>query len=527
MARTPTLYGPDGRSVSSSRLLRAQAAPSLVSVRQPWMTDALAEGLTPDRVASAIRSADNGETREIYTLAQEMEERHPVYGAAIGVRRRAALAVEPAVESTSDSAADKALADEIRSLARAPAFRQLLAQCLWGLGPGVSALEIDWDRAGRQWNPQGYLWRDPRYLRWGRGDALQLRALADEDQAEGVPLEPFRWIVHRPSLRPGIPARGGLARPVAALFCLASWSLADWAGWLENYGRPVRLGKYGPGASEEDRAVLQRAVSMIGSDAAATIPESMAIELVEAARSSSADAYERFERWLDEQVAIAVLGQSATTQGTPGRLGSDEAQADVRADILDGDCEELAATLNRDLVKPYIDLNHGPREDGEYPRIVLRRAESADTESLARALRLLVPLGLRVEASVVRDRLNLPDPPEGAEVLAPPAFGSTRPGSPPPDADASASATAAARAEGRQSLLEELEERALDGWQPAIEPLLQPLRELVARSSTPAEFEAGLAAALEQMDENSGPLREALAAATFAARGLGDARDEP
>ena len=515
MARAKTLYGPDGRPVRRRDLLREHARPSIVSVRQPWMLDAIAPGLTPSRLAAVMRAADEGRTRDMYTLALEMEERHVRYGSVLGVRRRAALAVEPAVEAASDEKADAELADEIRDLARAASFRDLLAQCLWGLGPGFSANEILWDRSGSRWTPASYAWKDPRWFRWGREDALELRLLTDESPSEGEPLAPGKWVVHVPSLRPGIPARGGLARPVSALYVLASWALADWSGWLENYGRPVRIGKYGPSASEDDRAVLHRAVSMIGSDAAATIPESMELELLEASRSSSADAYERLARWLDEQVSIAVLGQAATTQGTPGRLGSDESQENVRQDILRGDCEELSETLSRDLVRPYVDFNHGPRE--RYPRIVLRPRDPENLEALARTLRQLVPLGMTVGTSAVRNRMGWADPEEGEEVLRAP---DRHPAGP-------AAARALARARERRSagLLEELEARAIDGWRPVMEPLLGPVRELAARASTYDEFLAGLAALLEGTDDSE--LARALASATFAARGLGDARDEP
>ena len=513
MARMPQLYGPDGRPVRREELRRERLGPSLASVRQPWMLDAVAAGLTPARLAGVIRAADSGDTREMYALADEVEERHPRYGATLGVRRRAALAVEPSVEAASGSAADKALAEEIRALVRAPAFRSMLQRCLWGLGPGLAAIEILWDRSGPQWMPQAYEWRDPRWFRWDREDASRLRALVDEDQAEGLPLDPFKWIVHAPSLRPGIAARGGLARPVAALFCLASHAVADWAGWLENYGRPIRVGKYDRAATDEEKDTLHRAVSLLGSDAAATMPASMDVELLEAARSSSSDAYERFARWLDEQVTIAVLGQAGTTQGTPGRLGSDEAQADVRADILAGDCEELAETLNRDLVRPFIDLNRGPQ--AAYPRIALRPEDPEDSERLAKTLRMLVPLGLRVAAAEVRGRLGWADPPAGAEVLEAPS-------GPAPSGSARSSA---AESGSRQSLLEELEGRALDGWERVMDPLLAPLRELLERSATREEFLAGMAGALGAMDDTE--LRRALAAATFAARGLGDARDEP
>lgn len=510
------------RILNKRRLLREQAAPSPAGIRQAWIVDAVAGGLTPARLAAALESADRGETFDFLTLAAELEERDVRYGAALGVRKRAALGVLPVVEAASDSAADRELAGEITALVRAPQFRRLAAACLDGLGKGWSAVEIDWDRSGETWRPRAYHWRDPRWFRWHIRDPRELRLLDEAAPLEGLPLEPGKWVVHVPPLREGVPARGGLARVACAAYLLRSYALRDWMGFLEVFGIPVRIGKYHPSATEDDRRALRRAVAEIGSGAAATIPESMQVELVEAARGSATDAFERICLWLDRQVAEAVLGQSATTEGTPGRLGNDQAQADVRHDILVGDCADLADTVNRDLVQPWVALNRGPRPAERCPRVVIRPPDPEDAEALARSLRLLVPLGLRVEEAAARKRLGLPDPPEGARLLQAPApAGRDRaPGSISP-----ASALAAARAREGQSLLEELEGRALDGWESAMDPMLQPVRELLERSETQEEFEAGLADALEGMDDSE--LRRALAAAAFAARGLGDARDEP
>ena len=517
MARTPTLYDARGQPVRTLQLTREQARPSRLGIRQAWLLDAIAAGLTPQRLKAALASADTGETRDFCTLAAELEERDIRYGASLGVRKRAVLGVEPVVEAASDSAEDRGLADEVRSIVRAAHFRRLSAACLDGLGKGWAAVEIDWDRSGKRWRPRGYLWRDPRWFRWSREDPHELRVLDESAPVDGIPLAPWRWVVHCPSLREGIPARGGLSRIACAAYLLRSYALRDWMGFLDVFGIPVRLGKWGPGASESDRRALRRAVAEIGSGAAATIPESMQVELIEAGRSSATDAFERLCRWLDQQVAEAVLGQAATTEGTPGRLGSDQAQADVRHDILVSDCADLADTIQRDLIVPYVILNHGQRDPEDCPRLVLRPPKPEDTDALARALRMLVPLGLRVEAAVVRDRLGLPDPPEGAEVLEAPAR---------PQGAGPSVASALARAERRaESLLEELEGRALDGWQRAMGPLLEPIREWAAQAETPEEFEAGLPAVPDRMDASR--LAAALASATFASRGLGDARDEP
>ena len=515
------LYDAHGNVVEKRELLREQARPSLVGIRQAWVVEAVARNLSPRRLQSALDSADRGDTLELLTLAAELEERDIRYGSVLGTRKRAVLGVRPVVEAASDSADDRKLADEVRSLAESPRFRRLCAACLDGLGKGFSAVEIDWDLSGRRWRPRDYLWRDPRWFRWGLQDPLELRLLDEAAPLEGLPLAPGRWVVHCPSLREGIPARGGLARVAAAAFLLRSYALRDWMGFLDVFGIPSRIGKYDASAKEDDRRVLRRAVNELASGAGAVIPDSMQLELVEAARGSATDAFERICRWLDQQVAEAVLGQSATTEGTPGRLGSDQAQADVRHDILVSDCADLSDTVNRDLVAVYVALNHGPRDPGDCPRIELRPPDPEDVDSLSKSLRMLVPLGLEVEGAAVRKRLRLPDPPEGARLLEAPA---------PPRGNLPAGTRSLAAAGGADAAatdpLEELERRALGGggWQRAMDPMLAPLVELLERSETLEQFEAGLAGALGEMDDAE--LRRALAAVTFAARGLGDALDE-
>ncbi len=509
-----TLYDHRGMPLQRAELLREQARPSLAGIRQAWVLEAVAAGLTPGRLRAALEAADNGESLQLLTLCAELEERDVRYGAALGVRKRAALGVQAVVEAASDSAADRELADEVRALVAAPPFRRLCAAALDGLGKGWSSIEIDWDLSGRQWRPRGYLWRDPRWFRWHRDDPTELRLLDDAAPIEGLPLAPGRWVVHCPPLREGIPARGGLGRIACAAFLLRSYALRDWMGFLDVFGIPVRIGKYHSSATADDKRALRRAVTEVGSGAAATIPDSMQLELVEASRSSATDAFERICSWLDRQTAEAVLGQSATTEGTPGRLGADEAQADVRHDILVGDCADLADTLNRDLVATYVALNHGPREPGQCPRIVIRPPDPDDSKALADALGTLVPLGLRVEGAAVRKRLRLPDPPEGAEVLQAGAVSEAR--------------SQARAASPRLDLIEELEAQALDGWRPAMAPLAGAIRDALASASTPAEFEAALEALLEgERPEALASLARALAEATFAARGLGDASDEP
>ena len=210
----------------------------------------------------------------------------------------------------------------------------------------------------------------------------------------------------------------------------------------------------------------------------------------------------------------AVLGQTASSEGTPGRLGSDETQEKVRQDILRADARQLENTLNRDLARPFLDLNFGAREAD--PRIALPVRDPEDVQALAAAVAQLAPLGLRPGAAELRERLGLSDPAEGAAVLAPPA------------ADPAANALAWARnraggAEAAAELLEGIAAAELEGWRPHLEPLAGPLRELAERAASYEEFLAGLPDLLADTDLEA--LVRALASAAFQARGLGDARD--
>ena len=391
---TIRIYGPDGRPVRKRDLTSEAGRPTLTGVRQVSRHQSIATGLTPRRLAAVLRTAAEGDYQhdDYLTLAEEMEERDPHYAAVLGVRKRAVSGLEPAVEAATDEARDVELADAVRELVRRPEFAALLEDSLDALGKGYSAVEIIWDRSGPQWQPGHYELRDPRFFVFDREDGRTLRLLDEADSYRGIDLAPYKWMVHVPRLKAGIPIRGGLARLAAIAYMVKAYTITDWTAFAEVFGMPLRLGRYGEQASEDDIHKLITAVANLGTDAAAAIPDSMRIEFIEAGnRQGGAELFERLAEYLDKQVSKAVLGQTMTTDD-----GSSQSQAkvhdEVRGDILRSDARQLEDTLNRDLVRPFIDLNHGPQE--RYPKLLLPVNEPEDIKVLAEALGHLVPLGL-------------------------------------------------------------------------------------------------------------------------------------
>ncbi|HXG29257.1 MAG TPA: DUF935 domain-containing protein, partial [Nevskiales bacterium] len=415
------ILGPDGLPIRREQLTREIATPSLTGVRQIW-TSSIASGLTPEDLVSILQRAVENDAHDFLTLAEEMEERETHYGAVLGVRKQAVTGLDIIVESASDKTADVKLADEIRALIADPAFDDMTEDLMDALGKSYSAVEIMWDRSERQWRPRAYEHRDPRWFRFDRETGSELRLLDEVDFFNGIPLPAYKFITHRPRIKTGLPIRSGLARMAAFAWICKAYALKDWMAFAEVFGLPITLGKYGPGATAEDVAVLRAAVANIGSDARAVLPESMKIEFEKTAAAAGGDTlFEKLCEYLDRQMSKAVLGQTSTTDAQAAGLGSNQASVhnQVRGDIIRADARRLANTLNRDLVKPYIDLNHGPQE--HYPTIRIHIPEPEDLQQLTAALKDLVPMGLRVETSVIRDKLGLPDPAKDAEVLTAPA----------------------------------------------------------------------------------------------------------
>lgn len=403
----------------SKSLFRELAAPSLMGVRQAWNTEMVARGLNPQRLAAILDACNLGDMYAYLTLAEEMEERDPHYASVLGTRKRAISGITPTVISASDSAEDIRLADAIRELIAFPEFIKLIRGSLDALAKGFAVVEIIYHRADGFFKVVDYRWRDPRFFVFDVADGYTLRLRDEQDPAFGVPLAPYKFVCHLPEIKCGLPIRSGLARMVAAAHMCKSYALADWMRFSEVFGLPLRVGKYQDTAKEEDIRTLLNAVANIGSDAAAAIPDSMRIEFVSPGNSAGGpELFKGMAEWLDKQISKAVLGQTMTTDD-----GSSLAQAQVhetvRQDIVESDAADLERTINRDLIIPYIHLNFGIQK--AYPKFNIPIRRNEDLKLLVEALKGLVPMGLKIEQSVIRDKLNLPDPDEGAELLTAPA----------------------------------------------------------------------------------------------------------
>ncbi len=435
------ILGPDGLPIRKAQLTREVAAPALSTVRQVQAGHP-SIGLTPRRLASILRSAEDGDHTAYVELAADMEEKDLHYAAVMGTRRRQVAQLEISLEGGEPSAAEL-----VQEWIDRDELQHELIDVLAGISTGWSVTELIWETTGGRWWPAGLEWRDPRWFRPDRIDGKTVRLIGDGGQDEDLPR--WKFLVYQPKVSAGLPIRSGLARAAAWAYMFKNYTVKDWAIFLEVYGQPIRVGKFHAGATAEERETLLRAVASIGTDAAAIIPEGMSIEFVRS-DTTSTDAYEANARFWDQQISKLVLGQTTTTEAISGGHAVSKEHNEVREDIERADARQLAAALTRQIVRPLVSFNLGPQV--EPPKLLLGRAEEADVDRTLRAVQALVPMGLQVAQRQMRSMFGI-DEPEGDEPLLVPRGG--QPADP------------AERARGRRPGDQELEDRAAQAAQAA------------------------------------------------------------
>lgn len=502
MARVPNLVAADGVTpLRRSELRQEVAAPSTRGVRQIWSGHP-AQGLTPQRLATMLKEAETGDATRYLELAEDMEERDPHYSAVLGTRKRQVAQLEILVEPADDEDPRAVeAADLVRSVVEGEAFQDDLIDILDAIGKGYSATEILWETSASQWLPVQFKHRDPRWFGFDPedGQTLMLR-----ENAGLAPLPGGKFIVHCAKAKSGLPIRGGFARMAGWYYLFKNYAIKDWVRFAELYGQPMRIGKYHPTATEEQKQDLLRALVNLGTDAAAAIPQSMMIEIIEAQKQASSDLYQNLAEFCDKQTSKMILGQTMTTDDGASRAQA-EVHDGVREDIERADARQLAATLNRDLTRPLVDLNLGPQT--AYPKIQIGRPEQHDPAILTRALPMLHKLGLPLSRRQVYGAYRLAEPDDEADALAPPAPRLPPEGRADPAAAEAALAktqlpgseviaAARAAAEAGPDAIDDAIEAILDGdgWTPMVAPMVDEVRRL-------AEEVGSLDELLERLEE--------------------------
>jgi phage gp29-like protein len=531
--------------VDVKSLAEEDGAPTMMGVRQV-RADHPTYRLSPLGMGQIMRNSEQMDPAQFFSLCMDIEERETHYRGVLSTRKLQVSQLDITVEAAKVPDGDKH-AQAVRDVVDNEDFPLHLMDVLDGLGKGISWTEIVWDISEGQYAIKKFAWRDPRWFRFDQVDLTTGNLIDQNGQPQR--LKPYKWIVHTPKLLSGIPVRNGLTRCAAYGWMFKNFALKDWVAYLDVFGIPWRLGKYPQSATDSEKRALLQAVSNLGSDAAAIVPAAMTIEFPAGGSSSAGTGGSPFKEmatYFDEQHSKLVLGQTGTTDAVAGgSRGLGAVQNAVRGDIERSDGVQLGATITRDVGRPIVDLNFGPQKPGGYPRVRIGRAEDKDLSAFSDAVKVFVPMGLKVGQRQVYETFGIEEPGESDVLLVapvlPPAINAGSAPSPGPRAekpdDGSAEGDDPPTPESANDDTPEqiaAAQRALshaagpdwadkavdaliaqDGW----EPELGDLEERLAKCTTEAEAQSVIASAIDTIGLDK--FSELLAKVRFNARGAG------
>lgn len=449
---------------------------------------------------SVLRLRGNGD----YEIYKEVLRDDQV-ASCFAQRRLAVVAKEIQVDAGGTSLADKKAADFMREQIPAMAFDNATDKMLYGVYYGYAAAEIMWGRDGSNIIVDALKVRDRRRFGFDGYGQLRLKTFSNPE-GELLPPKKF-WSFCTGADHDDEPYGLGLAHWLYWPVFFKRAGIQYWMVFLERFGQPTTVGKHPTNATREERQKLLDALEAIATDTGITIPQGMEIDFLEAARSGTAD-YVKLCEYMDAAITKIVLGQTASTQGTPGRLGNDDLQGDVRADLIRADADLVCESFNETVVTWLTEYNF---PGAKPPRVF--RVTDPDEDLMQRAERdsKIYAMGFKPSLEYIREQYG-----EGWEErdITPPA----EPGTNLPAQ--TEKPTDAAFAEPDNSKPKTLTDQLDDKLQPVTDVWINRIRKLVMEAESLEAIRDGLVELLPDMDiqEYAAVMGEALRLAEVTGR---------
>lgn len=397
--------------------------------RVPMIGDAT---ITPELIGSALKEARSGHPHRQAALFAEAIGKSGRLAGNLGIRCKAVASREWTLTAASSDAADKRVVEWLEPQLRRVDLASALRRLTEAVAYGYAAEQIHWHQQSSDALVTRLTHWPTRFLRPDEYGDMTIRTSIGSPT--GVPMEPAQFIVHQPGELSPDPVTSGLMRSAIWLWFFKNYCLKAWVMYVEKYGQPFRVGKYGPGASKEDKDTAFQALVRMGSEAVAMLPDSMQLELLQVVgqgASGGSGVFDALANRCDAEITILILGQTLTTSvgKEGGALATASVHQGIRQDLLEWDGRMLSRTITEQLVAPWVRFQFG--EGVEIPNWELQTSEAADLKTEVQILKgLVVECGLPVSQAFVYERYGIDVPEDGEELLVPPSSGRKSAGDP-------------------------------------------------------------------------------------------------
>jgi phage gp29-like protein len=347
------------------------------SSRELWYRPTVS-GWTPERVEKAAAMADSGPLLELADLCETMFRDARISG-VLATRAHALLGMPISFRDGNDEAREmlEGDADEKTGEWWHMCDESELAKLLfWGITSGVGlAQRIELPRLiGKPHRYRIETW-SPRWLTYYHyGNGGSHWKVQTQNGMESVIPGDGDWILFQPygARRPWAE---GLWRALAFPWLLKHFSMEDRANFSQVLGSPVMLGTTSHTGTERQRRTYMGQLASLGKNAKLVLPQGWDLKLVEAASAGkSGDVFDQQIKFSNEEITIAIAGQTVTTEGTPG-FSDGNPQKQIAQNLIRFDGERLSTCLQQQHVSPWVKMNFGVTASAPWPKWVTEEPE--------------------------------------------------------------------------------------------------------------------------------------------------------
>ena len=373
-----------------------------------------AVGLTPAKLHALLTDAEDGSLKQQSELFEDIEERDAHIYSELDKRKRALTSLPWQVKPPRDATRAELMATEaVEALLEGLSdFEDVLFDGMDALGKGFSSQEMRWVRDGSIWTIDSFE-QIPQARFSSKKNQILLGTSSNPE-----PLWEHGWFTHVHKAKSGYVARGGLHRILVWPFIFKAYSVRDLAEFLESYGLPVRLGTYPGGATEREKSTLLQAVMQIGHRAAGIIPKGMEIDFKEAAKGSS-DPYQAMINWCEKSASKAIVGGTLMSQadGKTSTNALGQVHENTFETLVCSDARQLASSVRSQIIRSFCAINYPGIDARRLPIFEFDTSEPEDIVAYSEALPKLAEIGMTFKSDWVYDKLKIPKPENGDEVI--------------------------------------------------------------------------------------------------------------
>lgn len=294
-----------------------------------------------------------------------------------------------------DNKADVEAAEFVAAQINNIGFDNIIKAMQWGVYYGYAVAEVIWQQTDGKIGIADIKVRDRGKFKYDKDQRLVFLG----NDAETVVAERKFWTYSAGGDTTDNPYGLGLAHYLFWAVLFKKSNIKFWLLGLEKAATSVPHVQYdpkSPNAASERQKALQAGISIKNGSAIATA-QGTVVELLKGV--SGTEDYETLCRYMDEAIALVVLGQVMTSQAVGGQYKA-EVQNQVKEDIIKADADLICASFNNTVAKWLTEWNF---PNAKPPKLWLLTQSEIDKKATADTYNAMATVGYRPTLDTVQE----------------------------------------------------------------------------------------------------------------------------